>query len=156
MINNWPDRATLYEACRLPLSQQLEVVERSLDRLQHDKAAETKSSAGDKYETGRAMLQREEAQLQQQRARLLDTLAQLDKVRQLPPRRVDTIGVGSLVRTPMGVYWIAAAIGRVPFGEGWVYCISPASPIGALLLGRQAGETVAFNGRNVKVEAVGW
>lgn len=154
MTNNWPDRAALYEACRQPILTQIATVEAALQRLDADKAAETKSSAGDKYETGRAMLQREEAQLAQQRARLLDTLAQLDRAHQRPLRRLATVGVGSLVRTPQGLYWIAAAIGRVPFGEWSVFCISPASPIGALLLGREAGAVVTFNGRPLTIQAV--
>jgi hypothetical protein len=112
-------------------------------------ASDTKSSAGDKHEVGRAMVQQELDKLEAQRAKLLQLRQDL---KQLPldglPERV---GLGSLVVTDQGTYLIGIGWGAVDVDGEVCYAISLASPMGQALKDRTAGETVLVQGRSLVV-----
>ena len=129
------------------LSQQLQA-------LDGDQAGETKSSAGDKFETSREMMQQQRDQLQAQLAvakehRLKIELAQRATTSQ-------SIGLGSEVLLADGRrYLIATGVGKVPLPEGgsfWV--ISAESPLGRALIGKVAGAGLAVSGRTVEIVKV--
>lgn len=119
--------------------------------------SDTKSSAGDKHEVGRAMVQQELDQLQ---AQLAKTLAMQQELARVPLiREYEQAGFGSLVSTDQGCYFIAIGLGAVKVvregSDGEVcYAVSPASPIGQAFQGRRAGEEVVFNGRTIRIRAV--
>ena len=111
--------------------------------------SETKSSAGDKHETGRAMLQLEREKLGQQ-------LAEAEKMRQTLSKvplasKPDHIGLGSWVETSAAQYFLSISAGEYKEKQDSVYCISAATPIGQLLLGKSLGETITFNGKDIKI-----
>ncbi len=67
--------------CLETVGERLTTIEENLDSLMDAKRNETKSSAGDKYETGRAMIQNEEELYKRQRAetsKILDQLLRID------------------------------------------------------------------------------
>ena len=104
-------------------------------------SSETKSSAGDKHETGRAMLQLEMEKASQQLAgihQMKTTLAKLT----LEPSMVAKLG--SLIMTNKANYFLAISAGEIKIDDEIYYAISPSSPIGSLLLGKQVGDTVNF------------
>lgn len=114
--------------------------------------SETKSSAGDKHETGRAMLQLEREKLGVQ-------LAEAEKMQQLLRKvRVQTasknIGLGTLVHTTENAYFIAVSSGEFTHQGQKVYCISPATPIGKLLLGKQEGDSFSFRTKENRIVKV--
>lgn len=112
-------------------------------------ATDTKSSAGDKHEVGRAMVQQELDKLEAQRAKLLQLRQDL---KQLPldglPERV---GLGSLVVTDQGTYLIGIGWGAVDVDGEVCYAISLASPMGQALKDLEVGMTVKFQGRMITV-----
>ena len=114
--------------------------------------ADTKSSAGDKHEVGRAMVQQELDQLEAQ----VDKLeAQWHELAQLPEVGTsDQVTLGSLVTTEHDRYLIAIGIGYVELGGERCAVISPASPIGQALLGKRIGEGGSLNGRTFTVQAI--
>lgn len=114
--------------------------------------SDTKSSAGDKHEVGRAMVQQELDKLEAQRAQLITLQEDLSRV---PLERTfERVGFGSLVRTDQGVYFLAIGIGPVAIADDTVFAISLRSPIGQLLQDKQVGDTVHFNGRNLVIEHI--
>ena len=116
---------------------------------QASKNNETKSSAGDKYETGRAMMQveQEKNELQWQQAnQLKQTLNQID----IKPN-YDKVSPGSLVTTNQGIYFIAIGIGKIKINDDIYFCISMESPIGKLLQGKLKGQRVEFMGREIDI-----
>jgi transcription elongation GreA/GreB family factor len=110
---------------------------------------DTKSSAGDKHEVGRAMVQQE---LDKQEAQLAKLQVQQQELSRIPLERIfDRVAFGSLVRTDKGDYLIAIGLGPIQIGNETVFVISMASPIGQLLKDKQANDEVVFNGKKIRV-----
>ena len=111
--------------------------------------SETKSSAGDKHETGRAMLQLEMEKTSTQ----LNALNQL----KLTLNKIDISGnskmarLGSLVVTSSGNYFLSVSAGKMEISKQVYFAVSLSSPIGKLLLGREKDDQLNFNGKRIKV-----
>ena len=115
---------------------------------------ETKSSAGDKYETGRAM-----AQIERDRhAQLFDQLRQeravLDRID--PDFEFQRVGLGALVKTSVGYFFVSVSAGMVVVDGQKVIAMSPQSPLGASLMGKQAGDSFLFQQKKGVIEALIW
>ena len=120
-----------------------ERLKKSAAALQESLDSETKSSAGDKHETGRAMVQLEQEKLAQQFQKINVETAQ-GKIR-----------LGSWVKTGTAQYFLAISCGATPWEGQTVYCISVGSPIAQLLMGKEAGQTFDFNGNTHTILEVG-
>jgi len=146
-------REKLLALCRERVDGQLRAAEEAIRMAQESANEETKSSAGDKYETGRAM-----AQLEIEKS--MGQLAEAGKLRKAleqiaEPVNSEVVRWGSLVITDQGKYFISIAAGKLELdGETW-FAISPASPLGAVLLGAGPGATVTFLKRMIRVESLG-
>lgn len=135
----------LLALCLAKTAQKLTILQSSLASIQESRDNETKSSVGDKYETGRAMMQMEEEKImgQIQNTQLIHTqLQQIDPLQQSP-----NIQIGSLVFTNTGRYFISASIGKVSYQNQIYYCISVDAPISQHLLQKKAGDEFSFNNR---------
>jgi hypothetical protein len=132
-----------------------EKIQESLDEvasINFSKENETKSSAGDKYETGMAMLQIEEvkAATQLTKAReLQQTLYRID-----PEQELDNVQLGSLVETTAGIYFISIPWGKIVMDHQEIFVLSIGSPIGALLQGKKSGESYLFQGKSLEIIAI--
>ncbi|MFH6603184.1 3-oxoacyl-ACP synthase [Maribacter algicola] len=113
-----------------------------IDGFRQALTSETKSSAGDKHETGRAMLQLERGKLGRQLAEAEATKVTLSKVD--INARFDKVALGSLVKTTKASYFLSISAGEFKSGQTLVYCISISTPIGKLLLGSSVGEIFSF------------
>lgn len=129
--------------CRSKLLAQLSTIDSRLQALRDSKEGETKSSAGDKFETGRAMLQLEENNLKQQLAAAMGTRQLLDQATQQVA--TETIAIGSLVATNRGIFFLSAGFGKVSVNGRDVFCTSPESPMGKRLIGKTTGDAYLFN-----------
>lgn len=142
-------KQTLYQTCLATLAAKMVDLQKAIDSIDESKRNETKSSAGDKYETGRAMMQMEADKItaQLELAKQMQSQLQQINIDQSP----DRIQKGSLVVTDQRTYFLAVSLGRVVVLEQSCFCISPAAPIGQLLLGKTVGEEIVFNGRKEEV-----
>lgn len=132
------------------LRDKLSTCEEALTSTRAAFASDTKSSAGDKHEVGRAMVQQELDKLEEQRTKLIALQQELARV---PLDRVyEHVGFGSLVTTDQGSYFIAIGLGAMEINGEACYAISLASPIGQLLKAKRVGEVVLFNGRPILIE----
>lgn len=113
---------------------------------------ETKSSAGDKYETGRAMAQLEIEKSSAQLAESLKLKQQLEKIS--PDQTSPTIQMGSLVNTNQGNFYIAVSIGQLVLNEETYFIISPVSPLAKQLLGLKLHTSFLFQGRNFTIHRI--
>ncbi len=145
-------KQTLLTQCREFVEARIKSAEQAIRMAQASANEEGKSSAGDKYETGRAM-----AQLEIEKGS--GQLAEANKMKQVlerVPVNIDSpiAQSGSLVYTNQANYFIAIAAGQfVVDGVTW-YLISPASPIGASLKGLSEGDTFQFNQKGILVKKV--
>ena len=127
-------------------------IKNTINDLNDSLNSETKSSAGDKHETGRAMIQLEREKLGHQ-------LYEAEKVRQVlagicTPDYATKVGQGSLVITSDSAYYIAISAGAFKKGSSQIYCVSAASPIGKILLGKSEGQCFYFNQKNSCIEKI--
>ena len=144
-LRNQIMKKALLELCWKHVNERTDRLKKQSDELQESLGSETKSSAGDKHETGRAMVQLEQEKLGQQLQELEATRSILKKINIEKPS--DKIRLGSLVKTSMTDYFIAISAGAFNHDQGIVYCISANAPIAKLLIGKEKGENFVFNGK---------
>ncbi|TDB61356.1 transcription elongation factor [Arundinibacter roseus] len=115
---------------------------------------QSKSSAGDKYETSRSMgqLDRNMHARQFEQARQDRTI--LERLSTQLPVPAMRVVQGSLVLSATHYFFLAVGEGVVKVGDKTILAISVASPIGKLLYGRQVGETFLFQGKKSTVKAI--
>ena len=144
-VKNTPDpKIRLHEACLADVERRIATLEDVLAGIAAARENETKSSVGDKYETGRAMLQRQEAQARAQLGQVLEQRRELDA---LDFRAVhERVRKGSLVTTTRGNYYLAIGLGKITVDGLTYFCISTQSPIGRAMLHRETGDRIHFNG----------
>ena len=142
----------LHQKCSAIIELRIAELKSIIQEAQIAANNETKSSAGDKHETGRAMAQLETEKLIGQLSEILKTQTTLEKIN--PDKNNDTIFVGSLVTTNNGVFYISVGIGKIKVNTNSYFVISPISPIGKLLMGLKSKDTFSFNGKSYVIEAV--
>jgi transcription elongation GreA/GreB family factor len=131
------------KACLLFVEEKENTVTNSIESNKKAMFSETKSSAGDKHETGRAMLQLEMEKAGQQ-------LAAINQMKEIMKKVAveSTSGVaclGSLVVTDKGNYYLAIGMGNIAIDSIEYYAVSTNSPIGRQLLGKSEGDSISFN-----------
>ncbi|WP_306468582.1 GreA/GreB family elongation factor [Aestuariibaculum lutulentum] len=147
--NNLEIKQALYEQCAVLVSSRLETVKKQIAQIQESLSSETKSTAGDKHETGRAMLQLEREKAGQQ-------LAEINKIKEVLSR-IDVkiaskkVGLGSVVFTSQANYFVAVSLGELKVNDVAFYAISPSTPIGQLLLGKGVLDAIDFRGNSFKI-----
>jgi hypothetical protein len=142
----------LHNSCLICLEERITDLETRIAAIIESRNNETKSSAGDKYETSRAMMQMEEDKVM---AQLELTKQMQSQLRQLSTNSIDkTIRLGSMVKTRLRNYYLSIGLGKLVLGTETYYCISTDSPIGKLLLGKKVGESIAFNNVRDQIEEV--
>ena len=145
------NKETVYKAALDSVSQKLHGIQREFDALQESLMSETKSSAGDKHETGRAMAQLEQEKLSRQ---LSETRKTLEGLNQIDLSKTHSrIGFGSLVKTNRGLFFVSVGIGQINVAQSSIFCITAGSPIGQMMLNKQEGDTVEMNGA-ISIESV--
>lgn len=142
---------TLLTECESALNKRLAIVVNVINDINESLQTETKSTAGDKHETGRAMLHLDREKAGKQLAAIKEQLELLRRV------KIDTVytqvALGSLVLTSKNNYFIAISLGAVKLEETY-YIIAANTPIGKLLLGKKVGEQFTFNGNTEIIEAI--
>ena len=140
-------REALYRFCEKFIESRYARINSNIDSLQEALTAETKSSAGDKHETGRAMIQLEREKLGHQLAEI-QLLQELFK--KIPIKTGSSkVGLGSVVYTDMQNYYMGVSAGELKIDGVSYFTIAPNTPIGKLLLGKVVGDVVVFNTRKI-------
>ena len=133
----------LYEKFLLIAQHRVAELEHIIKEAQHAANNETKSSAGDKHETGRAMAQLETEKLNTQLGEALKLTELLYKIN---PKEVhQLIGLGSLVVTTNGNFFISASLGKIVHNNETYFAISSVSPIGKKIIGLKLTDQFFFN-----------
>ncbi len=139
----------LYQKCLYYIEERIKTAKSAILIAQEALENDTKSSAGDKYETMREMMQQEISRNQlhlQEALRLQNALNQVHS-----NNNAETIQAGNIAVTTQGNFYIAISAGQIHLNSKTFFAISPASPIGKLLTGLKANEKVSFNGKEFKI-----
>jgi transcription elongation GreA/GreB family factor len=145
-------KSQVHRACLALIRSKLADLKTSIQDAQEAATEDTKSSAGDKYETSREMIQQEIDKATAQVATFDQMQEWLSRIE--PSQKQKTIAFGSLVRCNEGCYYFSVSLGKLSVEGQTVYALSMASPLGQALAGKTAGETVSFRGRDIQIEAV--
>jgi hypothetical protein len=137
-------KEALFEQCEVFVNKRLYNIENVISSNQKALQSETKSSAGDKHETGRAMLQLEIEKAGQQLAGITQMKAVLSKID--ISKTSKNACLGSLIVTDKARYFLSLSAGQLVVVDKSYFAISVASPIGKLLLGKQEKDAISFNG----------
>jgi transcription elongation GreA/GreB family factor len=142
----------VFEAALESLNEKQTRLESAFDDAQNALNDDSKSSAGDKHETSRAMVQLEQEKLSSQ-------LENLTKLRQLLKsisleKKHTTIQQGSLVKTENGYFFISIALGKLMIKDQTVFCLTLAAPMGQAMLNKKIGESISMNGNSILIEDI--
>lgn len=142
-------KEALFKQCENYVNKRLQTIEKIISDNKKALQSETKSSAGDKHETGRAMLQLEMEKASQQLAgisKMKQTLAKIDI-----SKTTQMAHLGSIIYTNKATYFLSISMGKLTASKEDFFAISVSSPIGKLLLGKQKNEEVFFNGNSIRI-----
>jgi transcription elongation GreA/GreB family factor len=126
--------------------------EKAVKAAQDSANGESKSSAGDKYETGRAMAQNDRDMYAMQLHQAKGERNMLEKIRFEEETKI--IRPGALTETSMGWFMIAISIGVATIEQQKIMIISPQSPIGEVLMGKSEGDSFVFRDKTFKIISV--
>ena len=142
----------LKQACQQIIEQRIVAAKTHIKEAQEAANSEEKSSAGDKYETARAMSQLEKEMHSKQLAQQLKELAMLHEVK-----------TESIYSTPTGgacidcrevLFFIAAGLGKQTMDGKLILFLSPQAPLAKQLQHKKAGDLFVFNGKEIVIEAI--
>jgi transcription elongation GreA/GreB family factor len=142
----------LYTLCREYIARSMSAAEQAIADAREAMANETKSSAGDKYETTREMMQQDIDMNTMRLSEAQKLKAALDTID--PEAHHPVVGAGSLVYTTQGNYFVSISIGKLVIDGLTYYALSSSAPLGNKLVGLKAGDMFSFNGKEIKITEV--
>ena len=145
-------KKALFELCNQLVNERVKMAEDGLKQAQAAANNETKSSAGDKYETGRAMMHLEKEKLSIQLSEAIKMRKALLLIN--PSKTSEKAELGSIVKTSTANYFLAISAGALQVEEGGYFVISPVSPIGQLLIGKVEGDKIEFGGKQSEIMTI--
>ncbi len=146
------EKQKLIQTCSDYLKDKINSLNAIINEVSESSNAESKSSAGDKHETSKAMMQLEIEKLGTQ---LKDAELQLTEFEKINfSKNFHTIEQGSLVETNKGYFLIAGSIGKITVDDKSVFVISSKSPLALKLMGSKEKDTVIFNNVSYLINSV--
>jgi len=136
------------------LDEKITALQQELSDLAESLRHETKSTAGDKYETARAMLHIEQENRTGQLAVLLQQKAILESLAVKHNSPAAGVQPGSLVQTDKGYMLVATALGKAVIDGHTVFAISADAPLGRQLSGKFAGQWVQLPAARYRIVEV--
>lgn len=123
-----------------------------MNALKESGEADTKSSAGDKHETGKAMVHLEQEKLS---SSLLNIEEDLKRLSQLNTAEGDDfVKAGSLVFTQHATLYIGIGLGPIQIGDQQLIMLNQGAPLAKMFLGKKMGDQVVFNQQHYKIEKI--
>jgi propanediol dehydratase small subunit len=139
----------LLDNCKKFAANKLKTVEDAIADLKLSAYNETKSSVGDKYETGRAMIQNE---IEKNAAQLKVWQNQLLELERLNPEYSPSKAeFGAIVYCSTANYFIAEACGKYIIEDKMYITVSKNSPVYLAMAGCLKGENFDFNTQKIKI-----
>jgi transcription elongation GreA/GreB family factor len=148
-MNATNTKAQLLNCCNQHLQNRFATIENVIRDINNSLTSETKSSAGDKHETGRAMLQLEREKAGNQLVELQKSQETLKKID--PNSQHQKITLGSVIKTSQSNYFIAISASEFTVKDTTYYTISAATPIAQALLSKQVGDVATFRNLSFRI-----
>ena len=142
----------LLEHCLEIIDKRIQQLRLAMDSAQAAANAEEKGSAGDKYETSRAM---NHIQKDLYGRQLGANQLEIEQLMNINCSTLYTsVSVGSIVECTGADFFIAAGLGKIKWADKEIYLVSPAAPLAKLLMGKQVGDAATFNNKNLLIKKI--
>lgn len=136
-------KTKLKKAGELLIAERIAIAKAAVDNAQEAANSEDKSSAGDKYETGRAMGHLEKDMYARQ---LAENIRELDKLQKVNTDVIYTTAqTGALIRCKAHSFFIAAGLGKQVIDDRTIFFLSPDAPLAKLLMHKKVKDSFLFN-----------
>ncbi|WP_026913758.1 hypothetical protein [Christiangramia portivictoriae] len=142
----------LLEKCEQFIQQKTTALQDAMQGLKQDLENESKSSAGDKFETGREMINIEWNKLSNQLQQYEQMQSVLNRISL--QSATGTIKTGSLVFTDKANYFISIPAGELIVQSTKIYAIGSKAPVAIAMLGKTENESYTFNQQSVRIEKI--
>jgi len=137
--------------CKVQVEEKLSRLKSSMRELQQANADNTKSTAGDKHETARAMVHLEQEKLGNQ---ITIEEGILNDLNRMDDKEIEYAQFGTVVTTSKGTYLLGAACGKVAIDGEIVFGVSMQSPLAKALLKKQAEDAIVLNGNTFQIKHI--
>jgi transcription elongation GreA/GreB family factor len=145
------DKKKINEVLQGVIADKIQKLTHSIKLIDDSAANETKSSAGDKYETSRAMLQQEKDKKLGQ----LDLWNSYDaSLKLIEVSQHDSIQLGSVVVTDKNIIYVAVPVGKIQCDGKQIFAISTDAPLYKIMEGKTKDDEVSVNGKAITIKDV--
>ena len=142
----------LFQHCLQYIEQRVTNATEALNSAQESANNETKSTAGDKHDTSRAMMQLEVERLSKQ-------LSEAQKINRIlinidPGLLHKRVQTGSVVETTAGNFFFAISAGKIEINGAVYFSAAPSSPVFQIMKGLKEGDHYQMNNRKIEVKKI--
>ena len=136
-------KSRLHQLCIHQIQDKIKLIDELFNSNKIALNSSTKSSAGDKHETSRAMIHLDQEKLSIQ---LLDLNKSLRILSQINIGEHSSVNMGSLFKTDHSIFYISIGLGKISINGLDVFIMSPVSPLSQRLIGLNQNDSIDFNG----------
>jgi len=134
------------------IQDKIDVFKDMIVALTEDAKNDAKGSAGDKHETALSMMHIEQEKLNRKLKEYLDQKGIVDKIDST--QNSNKISLGSLVQTNGMLLFVSTALPKITVEEKTILAVSPQSPLGSQLLGKDVGYSFEIHGTSYLIESI--
>lgn len=142
----------LFKHCTDYIEKHIEIIRHAVSEAQQAVNGESKNTAGDRYETERAMKQRETELF----GKRIDEAMKQHQILQIinASKQYSSVQPGALVSTSIGSFFIAISTDEVVIDDIEYCIISIDSPICQAMINKNIGEAFLFRGKNITINEI--
>ena len=144
-------KMAVVDAVNHALSQRIDAAVWTLEGLTESRNTASKSTAGDKHETGRAMM---EAEIQRAEQQLQKAKVLRNEVKNISWSFRQTVQPGAWLQTNHGEFLMSVGLVKIEVDAVFCFVLSGASPLGQALMGSREEDVVTFQGREYQLLAI--
>lgn len=138
--------------CKELIEQRIDATVTAINNAQLAANSEEKSSAGDKYETSRAMNHLEKDMFSRQLAANNNELNLLNSINCL--NLYDSVTAGCFIQCERCSFFIAGGLGKIYFEGREIYLLSPHAPVARLFYTKKMGSMINFKEGKMVIQAL--
>lgn len=145
-------KQTAYNYCLTYLEKKMDQINKNILDLNGSLSSESKSTAGDKHDTGRAMIHLE---MEKKGKQFIQLSKQKEVVLKIDPNlKSNKIQLGSLIETNENWYYISIGAGSMITKDKPILFISLASPIAQRMKTETVNSIFSFMNKNIEIISI--
>lgn len=147
-----PTKPQILSQYKSIVQEKIETLQKMISDLAEDAQNDAKGSAGDKHETALSMMHLEQEKLTQKLKEVLDQKTILESIDVVKINK--KAGIGSLIQTNTFLFFMSTALPKITIENKDIVALSPNSPLGKIMLGKEGNEEFEFNGMKYKILSI--